>query len=46
MGYSWNIPRDLMLTEIDYGVFDVEIDVDAGPFGGKLHVKQKMTVRE
>lgn len=34
-----------MLTDLDHGVFDVEVNVDTGPFGGKLQVRQKKTIR-
>jgi len=35
-----------MLTELDHGVFVMVVNVDTGPFGGKLHVKQNKTIRK
>lgn len=44
-GYSWNIQKNLPLTEIDYGVFDVIVTVDTGPFGGPTEGRKRVTVR-
>ena len=44
-GYSWNIQKNLPLTEIDYGVFTVIATLDTGPFGGKIEGQKAVTVR-
>ncbi len=44
-GYSWNIPKNLPLTEIDHGVFSVITTIDTGPFGGRVGGRKSVTVR-
>ena len=35
-GYSWNIPSNLVLTEVDYGMLRANLSLDTGPFGGTI----------
>jgi len=32
--------------EIDYGVFNVSVTVDTGPFGGKIAGTKEITIRK
>jgi hypothetical protein len=45
-GYSWNIRKDLPLTEIDHGVFNVITTIDTGPFAGPVKGRKSVTVRQ
>ncbi len=44
-GYSWNIQKNLPLTEIDHGVFTIVATVDTGPFGGDVRGGKSVTVQ-
>jgi len=35
-----------MLPEIDYGVFRIDVQLDTGPFGGKIRGTTQVTIRK
>jgi hypothetical protein len=45
MGYSWSIPVDMTLTEVDYGLLRFIVRVDTGPFGGKVEGVREFKLR-
>ena len=45
LGYSCNIPNNLVLTEIDYGVFRVVVTIDTGPFGDIVSGSREVMIR-
>ena len=45
-GYSWNIPSNLVLTEVDYGILSAVMSFDTGPFGGLIEGSKEFTLRK
>jgi len=45
-GYSCSIPKNVVLTEVDYGVFRAVVTVDTGPFGSLIAGTREFTLRK
>ena len=45
-GYSWNIPPNLVLTEVDYGMLRAELSLECGPFGGVVKALKEIKLRK